>query len=60
MMAHWSDEETNNPFHADDRNFYKVERWTRDDTKVDSPLYAGNNLEKLGAFFPKPLFAVNS
>ena len=24
----WSDEETDNPLYADDRNFYKVEKWT--------------------------------
>jgi hypothetical protein len=42
----WSDEETNDPLYADDRNFYKVEKWTRDGTKVDRMLYAGNNLDK--------------
>jgi hypothetical protein len=40
------DEETNDPLVADDRNFYKVEKWTRDGMKVDSLLYAGNNLSK--------------
>ncbi len=25
-MPHWSDEETDNPLRADDRNFYKVEK----------------------------------
>jgi hypothetical protein len=28
-------EETNSPTYADDHNFYKVEKWTRDGTKVD-------------------------
>jgi hypothetical protein len=37
-------EETTDPLVADSRNFYKVEKWTRDGTKVDSLLYAGNNL----------------
>jgi hypothetical protein len=37
-------EETDSPIYADDRNFYKVEKWTRDGTKVDSLLYAGNSL----------------
>jgi len=41
-----SDEETNDPLVADVRNFYKVEKWTRDGMKVDSLLYAGNNLDK--------------
>jgi hypothetical protein len=38
-----SHEETTDPLVADARNFYKVEKWTRDGTKVDSPLYAGNS-----------------
>ena len=33
-------EETTDPLIADLRNFYKVEKWTRDGTKVDSLLYA--------------------
>jgi hypothetical protein len=33
-------EETDSPTYADDRNFYKVEKWTRDWMKVDSLLYA--------------------
>jgi len=28
----WSGEETGNPLRADDRNFYKVEKWTKDGT----------------------------
>jgi hypothetical protein len=35
MPADWSDEETFDPFKADDRNFYKVEKWTRDGQEVD-------------------------
>jgi hypothetical protein len=27
-------EETDSPTYADDHNFYKVEKWTRDGTKV--------------------------
>jgi hypothetical protein len=37
-------EETDNPTYADDRMFYKVEKWTRDGTQVDRMLYAGNSL----------------
>jgi hypothetical protein len=33
-----SDKETDNRLYADDRNFYKVEKWTRDGTKVDNLL----------------------
>ena len=40
---------------ADTRNFYKVEKWTRDDTKVDSLLYAGNNLDKARDIFAKAI-----
>ena len=46
-----SDEETDNALHADERNFYKVEKWTRDGTKVDRLLYAGNNLDKAREMF---------
>ena len=51
MTDDWSDEETNDPLYADDRNFYKVEKWTRDGTKVDSLLYAGNSLGRARAVF---------
>jgi hypothetical protein len=34
------------PLIADQRNFYKVEKWTRDGMQVDRLLYAGNNLTK--------------
>ena len=42
----WSDEKTDNPLRADDRNFYKFEKWTKDGVKIERMLYAGNNLEK--------------
>jgi hypothetical protein len=40
------DEETFESLHADERNFYKVEKWTKDGSKVDSLLYAGNNFRR--------------
>ena len=46
-------EETDNPRYADDRFFYKVEKWTKDGTSVDRLLYAGNNLEKARDIFVK-------
>ncbi len=46
MNNDWSDEKTDNPLRAEDRNFYKVEKWTKDGAKIDRMLYAGNNLEK--------------
>ena len=54
-MADWSDEETDNPLRADDRNFYKVEKWTKDGMKVDRMLYAGNNLDKAREIFVKAI-----
>jgi hypothetical protein len=34
-MTDWSAEETDNPLLADDRNFYKVEKWSKDDQRVE-------------------------
>jgi hypothetical protein len=51
----WSDEETNDPLVADVRNLYKVEKWTRDGTKVDSLLYAGSSLDKARDVFAKAI-----
>src|SRR5215831_12626301 len=44
-------EETTDPLVADFHNFYKVEKWTRDGTKVDSLLYAGNSLGRARSVF---------
>ena len=46
---------TDDPLYADDRNFYKVEKWTKDGTTVDSLLYAGNNLDKAWDIFAKAI-----
>ena len=54
-MNDWSDEETNDPLVADVRNFYKVEKWTRDGSKVDCLLYGGNNLDKAREIFAKAI-----
>ena len=29
-LSHWSNEETENPLLADDRNLYKLEKWAKD------------------------------
>jgi hypothetical protein len=55
MSEHWSDEETKNAFLADARNFYKVEKWTRDGLRVDRMLYAGTNLESGRDIFAKAI-----
>jgi hypothetical protein len=52
-MSDWSDEETDNPLYADERNFYKVERWSKDDQRIEAMLYAGNRLEKARDIFAK-------
>jgi hypothetical protein len=46
-----SDDETNDPLIADHRNFYKVEKWTKDGAKVDYMLYAGSDPDKAQAVF---------
>jgi hypothetical protein len=50
-MSDWPDEETNDPLIADACNFYKVEKWTKDECKVDSLLFAGSNLDKAREVF---------
>jgi hypothetical protein len=45
-MSDWSDEETNDPIHADRRNFYKVEKWSRDGQRVVELVFAGSSLDK--------------
>jgi hypothetical protein len=50
-MNNWSDEQTDDPLYADDRNFYKVEAWSRDGIRIDALLYAGNNLDRAREIF---------
>jgi hypothetical protein len=44
MPDDWSHEETDDPLHADRRNFYKVEKWSRDGQRIEELLFAGNSL----------------
>jgi hypothetical protein len=53
-MSDWSDEQTDDPLYADDRNFYKVEAWSRDGMRIDALLYAGNNLDKARESLSRP------
>ena len=55
-VKHQSDEETNDPLIADARNFYKVEKWTKDGTSVDHMLYAGSNLDKAREVFAAAIY----
>ena len=54
-MSDLPDEETDDPLKADERNFYKLEKWTRDGTKIDRMLYAGNNLDKARTLFEQAI-----
>jgi hypothetical protein len=42
-MSDWTDEETDDPHYADRRNFYKVEKWSRDGLRVMMLLYGGSS-----------------
>ena len=39
-MDDWSTEETDDPHYADRRNFYKVEKWSKDGMRVVELLFA--------------------
>jgi hypothetical protein len=53
MPADWSHEETDNPHYADQRNFYKVEKWSRDGQRVNEMLSAGSSLAKAHRIFER-------
>jgi len=53
MPPHWSYEETSDPRHADRRNFYKVEQWSRDDMHIARLHYAGNSIVRARAEFAR-------
>ena len=44
-------EETDDPLVADQRNFFKVELWTKDSQHVERLLFAGNSLDKAREMF---------
>ena len=46
-----SREETDDPRYADERNFYKVESWSKDGLHVTGMLWAGTNLERAYSLF---------
>jgi hypothetical protein len=51
-----SAEETNDPLIADHRNFYEVEKWTKDGSKVDRMLHAGSDLDKAREVFAAAIY----
>jgi hypothetical protein len=56
MPADLSDEETSHPLKADALNFYKVEKWTKDGTKVDRMIHAGSSLDKAREVFAEAIY----
>ena len=50
-MADWSDEETDGPLIADHRNYYKVEKWSKDDQRIERMLRAGNSIDEAREIF---------
>jgi hypothetical protein len=44
-MAVFDEETTTDPHYADQRNFYKVEKWSRNGMRVVELLYAGSSLD---------------
>jgi len=47
-----SDQQTDDPVYADERNFYKVEAWSRDDPHIVMMLYAGSSLNRAREYSP--------
>jgi hypothetical protein len=56
VSSHQSAEATKDPLIADHRNFYKVEKWTKDGSKVDHMLYAGSSLDKARDVFAEAIY----
>ena len=48
-VAKWSDEETDEPLIADHRNFYKVEKWTKDEQRIERIFRRRPPLQTAGA-----------
>ena len=48
-----SHEETDDPLYADRRNFYKVEKWSKDGRRIEEMLFAGNSLDKARRIFER-------
>ena len=53
MPDDWSHEEADDPLYADQRNFYKVEKWSRDGQRVNEMLFAGSSLGKAQCIFER-------
>ena len=53
-MSNWSDEETDQPLLADHRNYYKMEKWSRDGQRIVEIVFAGSSLDKARVIFARP------
>jgi hypothetical protein len=53
MTDLWSHEETDDSRYADQRNFYKVEKWSRDGQRIAELLFAGSSLDKARRIFDR-------
>ena len=51
MTDQWSDEQRDDPQYADQRDFYKVEKWSRDGMRIEQMIYADSSLGKVQAIF---------
>ena len=49
----WTYEEADDPLYADRRNFYKVEKWSRDGQRIEESLFAGSSLDKARRVFDR-------
>jgi hypothetical protein len=49
-VSNWPHEETDEPLIADHRNYYRVEKWTKEG-RVERMLFAGSNLATAQAIF---------
>lgn len=50
-MTDESQEETDNPSCADERNFYKVEKWSTDGERIEMLVFAGKDLDRAREVF---------
>ena len=58
-VSNRSGEETDESLIANDRNYYKVEKWTKDGSKVERMLYAGNSLAKAQEIYLRELSRID-
>jgi hypothetical protein len=49
----WSHEETDDTIHVDRRNFYKIEKWSRDGQHVVELEFASSSLDKAKRIFDR-------